>query len=99
MAEPNRIPVASLQSVCRSLLERLGQLQGEFVHIEKDYFWSIVRDERYEVSIKPTTLTIGQITECWSNLEMMLEDPTREITFGLVWLAEIFRSIGDEIIS
>jgi hypothetical protein len=98
MEEPLRIPIDQLQLVCRRLLDGLSSTEGDTVQVEHDYFWSIVRDERTEVAIRPETLTIGQISESWSNLREMLEDPSREITFGLVWLADIFRTIGDEIV-
>ncbi len=93
------MPIASLQRICEQLLDRLSRLKGKSIEVENDYFWSIVRDERFDVSKTPTNLTIGQISECWSNLELMLDEPEREITFGLVWLGEIFRSIGDEIVA
>ncbi|MGA8725422.1 MAG: hypothetical protein WB565_10280 [Acidimicrobiales bacterium] len=98
MDEPLRIPIASLKAMCETLLDRVSSSEGDSVLIEHDYFWSITRDERTEVSLRPESLTIGQVSECWSNLERMLEDPSREITFGLVWLAEILRTIGDEIV-
>ena len=40
--------------------------------------------------------TIGQVSESWENLRGMLEDRSKALGYGLVWLADVLRAIGDE---
>ncbi|WP_213453180.1 hypothetical protein [Rhizomonospora bruguierae] len=66
--------------------------------VSKDYFWSIPSSERYDVYNEPSELTIGQVSESWANLQGMLEDDSKTLGYGLVWLADVLRAIGDEAV-
>ncbi|MCU1644952.1 MAG: hypothetical protein JWN03_5227 [Nocardia sp.] len=66
---------------------------GETVSIGDDYFWSVPIAEMNAVSEDPPSLTIGQISESWSNIETMLADDY-VISYGLVWFADVLRAIA-----
>ncbi len=68
------------------------------VAVSKDYFWSIPSPARYDVYAEPGELTIGQVSEAWAALQGMLEDETKMLGYGLVWLSEVLRAIGDEAV-
>jgi hypothetical protein len=66
--------------------------------VSRDHFWSIPSPARYDVYTEPGQLTIGQVSESWADLLGMLEDDSKALGYGLVWLADVLRAIGDEAI-
>jgi len=91
---PLQIPVAELRKLIEVALHHVENTAGDVVAVDKDYFWSIPPDELYDVYNRPTDLTIGQISECWENLQPLLADDDRALGYDLVWLAEVLRAIG-----
>ncbi|NNG19603.1 hypothetical protein HJ590_08420 [Naumannella sp. ID2617S] len=63
--------------------------------IDKDYYWSLDGAEQFDVSSQPNHFTIGQLSECLTNLDEMRHDP---ISYGLVWLGEILRAVGVSVV-
>ncbi|TLQ48089.1 hypothetical protein FEF34_08000 [Streptomyces marianii] len=92
------IPVEKLKDVFDLLIKRVCA-DEEVVRVNREAFWSIASDEAYEVYSEPGELTIGMLSESWSQLEGMLADPDRVVGYGFVWLAEVLRAIGDEATS
>ncbi|MFG3306576.1 hypothetical protein [Streptomyces wuyuanensis] len=92
------IPVDKLKDVFALLLESVCSGE-EVLRVNREAFWSIAADEAYEVYSEPGELTIGMLSESWSQLESMLADPDRTVGYGFVWLAEVLRAIGDEATS
>jgi hypothetical protein len=92
--------LVSLQAVCVSLLEHVRSREGGEIRLEHDYFWQLTKEARYHVYEPPSeaTATIGQLSECWDDLQSMLDDPSSRIGYGLVWAAEILRSIGEDVL-
>ncbi|MEV3961586.1 hypothetical protein AB0M34_11905 [Nocardia sp. NPDC050193] len=70
---------------------------GDTLHLDQDYFWSIGEDELYEVYNTPSDLTLGQLSWSWEHLTDLLSDPGRAIGYHLVWLSEVLRAIGHKI--
>lgn len=89
-----RVPVDQLRRVFELLIAHATD--GTSLEISNDYFWSIPSPERYDVYARPGELTIGQVSEAWENLQGMLEDESKVLGYGLVWLAEVLRAAGDE---
>lgn len=70
--------------------------KSDSVVLDKDYFWSIPPDERYDVYNTPADLTIGQLSDSLEFLKPLLADPDDALTYHLVWLADILRAIGED---
>lgn len=99
MSEPSvRIPVDQLRQVFELLVAHVATDGATDLPVSRDYFWSIPSPERYDVYNEPSQLTIGQVSESWANLRGMLEDDSKALGYGLVWLADVLRAIGDEAV-
>lgn len=96
--EPTTIPVGVLRQACELLLQHVEELEGSEIKLDdKDYFWSIPAERLYDVYNKPSDFTIGQLTESLDNLERMIAEPEYALGYGLVWLGDIFRAVGQTV--
>jgi hypothetical protein len=99
MSEPTVVvELDKLRAVFDLLLKHIAARGGNEIAIDKDYFWSIPSPELYDVYNKPADLTIGQVTDSWKNLREMLDDESKAVGYGLVWLADVLRAMGDEAV-
>ncbi|MFD4669895.1 hypothetical protein ACFWNN_09180 [Lentzea sp. NPDC058450] len=89
------VPVDRLKGVFDLLLERI-RAGEQVVRIDEEAFWSVPRDQAYEMNSEPSELTIGMLSESWAHLERMLSDPDSAVGYGFVWLADVLRALGDE---
>jgi hypothetical protein len=98
MVERLTVPIDELRLVCSRLLDHLASAEGNEVQLEKDFFWAIPPEQLYNVDASPQDLTIGQLSESWKNLTNILGDDSPTNAFALVWLADVLRAIGQEIV-
>ncbi|GLY33851.1 hypothetical protein [Kineosporia sp. NBRC 101731] len=94
MTEPLRVPVEVLRRASQILLDHLEGIEGEVVLLDPDFFWAISPEQVYDVFNEPSEFTVGQLTECLKHLEEIVEDPSRSLSYGLVWLADVIRAAG-----
>lgn len=94
-----QIPLATLRKASEVLLQHLEELEGHEVAVDFDYFWSIPREDLYDVLKEPTELTIGQLTESVANLDSIVAEPDEAISYGLVWLADVLRAVGHSVVN
>ncbi|WP_309108256.1 hypothetical protein [Arthrobacter sp.] len=99
MDEPTRVSVQFLKEAIAVLLQHLEEVEGPEIGLEKDYFWSIPPERLYDVYNEPSSFTIGQLTESLGNLEKMVDDPTRVLSYGLVSMADVLRAVGQEVLN
>jgi hypothetical protein len=91
------VDVGTLRAAASALLDRLSELEGREVTLEHDMFWSVDPASLFNVYAHPADLSIGQLSESWANLCRMVDDD-RFLTYGLVWLGDLLRAIGLEIV-
>jgi hypothetical protein len=97
MSEPVvQLQVDELRRVFELLMAHITKSGDGRLATSRDYFWSIPAPDRYDVYKEPNEFTIGQVSEAWENLRGMLEGRSEALGYGLVWLADVLRAIGDE---
>lgn len=98
MTESTRISLQDLRRVFDVLIQHIESTQGLTIELEVDYFWSIPPSDLYQLYKEPDELTVGQLTESLDNLKVIIEDPTRATSYGLVWLSDVIRAVGHAIV-
>lgn len=93
-----QIPVRTLREASELLLTHLETMRGPVVDLETDFFWEIPAHQRNDVYTKPTDFTVGQLTESFENVSGIVAGSSPAISYGLVWLAEILRAIGESVV-
>ncbi|MGM1017310.1 MAG: hypothetical protein ACQEW8_07215 [Actinomycetota bacterium] len=99
MTEGVKIPVATMRRVAEVLLQHVEQLEGDVVEIENDYFWSVPAETQYDMTQEPRALTIGQLSESLEHVQAFEADSSSVISYGLVWLGDIMRAVGQRVIA
>lgn len=92
------IPLADLRLLFESLMAHVHEVSGPEIRLENDMFWAIPSDSLYDVYNEPKDLTIGQLSESWEFLVALLAAPSANISYGLVWLADVLRAIGIAVV-
>ncbi len=86
-----------LRQSTEAMLNWIEQNVGETVTLEMDEFWWVPSDAAYEMSRDPRELTIGSIRDCVEFVQRGVLDDEIPIGYGFVWLAQIFRAVGDQV--
>src|SRR5262249_27571053 len=92
------VDVALLHDVVGQVFKKLEELHGSSIEVEHDMFWTITKEDLYNVVSEPRDFTIGQLSESFTNLERSVARDDWLISFCLVWVADILRAIGHEYV-
>ncbi len=87
-----------LRSICKALLDHLDSVHPNGAPIANEFFWAIPKNELYDVYQRPRELTIGQLSESWGHLDAIRRGESPALTYALVWLADVLRAIGHEVV-
>jgi hypothetical protein len=93
-----RIPVAELRRAAEVLFDHLQEVQGDVVELPDRMFWSVPAEVRYDVYEQPGDLTIGQLGDSLERLSSVVKSDDDALSYGLVWLADIARAIGEQTV-
>lgn len=91
----NEVSVEWLRTATEVLLRHLEETHGPAVMLNQDYFWSMASTDRYDVSKRPTDLTIGSLTDGAEFVQSMVQNGA-VLNYGLVWLGELLRAVGEQ---
>ncbi len=92
------VPIETLRTAATILLDHLQAIEGPEARLDRDYFWAISPEQSYNVYNDPHDFTVGQLSECLSNLEAIVTDRSRATSFALVWLGELVKAIGQSVV-
>jgi hypothetical protein len=95
MSEGPEIPLDRLREVAELLLAHVAR-EGGSVTLDRELFWELTPEQRYDLDHVPTEHTVGQLSESWAQLAAMADDPDRVVGYGLVWLADVLRALGHQ---
>lgn len=91
-----KIQISELRQVAIKLLDHLEQQGVRQVEIVHDHYWEVPREARYDLYEKPTQLDVGQLSEDLQNLRSLDDASEPLVSYGLVWLAQLLREIGEQ---
>lgn len=98
MTERIRVPLVLLRQASEILLGHLENVEGGEVLLDKDFFWAIPQEQLYNLFVEPSTFTVGQLSECLTQIERVVDDPASATSYSLVWLAELLKSAGQAVV-
>lgn len=97
MAEPLAVPLRGLLTTIELVLGHLEATAGPQVVLDHDYFWSVPPEDRYGVYEEPSEFTVGQLSECLSNIAAVAERGDQTAVYALVWVGEVLQALGEQL--
>jgi len=92
-----KIEVRELRKITDLLLEHVESLGVTQVNLEDDYYWTIPTDQRYDPSRTSVTPDLGQLTDDWHELQMILRGERPAVALALGWLGAVMTSVGENV--
>lgn len=96
--EASAVSVEALRQAMNEALDRLQEAVGDTVEVDRDMFWDVRPEVRYDVYTQPgpDDLTVGQVTEAWDNVSKLRAAKAPMHAHSLVWLADVLRAVGSQ---
>ena len=63
------IEAKELEQLLSILLKHQQELGKIKFTIDDDYYWDVAKSDKYNPYVKPTELTLGQLTDDWRELQ------------------------------
>jgi hypothetical protein len=93
------IKISELRIVTEKIFQYLEENHEGDLHLENDFYWEIPEAHLYNVNLEPENFSIGQLSDDWGDLQMILNERVEPISYNLVDLAAIFKAIGQELVT
>ncbi|MDH5607309.1 MAG: hypothetical protein OEY93_10520 [Anaerolineae bacterium] len=91
------IDLKELQKATNRIFDHLYKQNIYTVELEKDYYWHIEDNELYVFhNGPPKDLTAGQLFDDLEIVEKIAKGTDEPIGHALVWVASLFRYIGEK---
>jgi hypothetical protein len=91
-----KVSTEELRRVAMALLQHLDESGQKEFDIEDDFYWEIPADKRYLPYDRPKELTMGQLSDDWSEVTKIAEGRRPPLAYALVWLAAVLRRVGEK---
>lgn len=89
-----KIKTADLLSIIDILKSNIESNFEGSINIEKeDFYWEISEEELYDPTSSPEDMTLGQLTDDWSELLRLKEAESIPISYDLRRLAVILQAV------
>ena len=88
------IKLSDIKKAIEMLLASLDEEGKDAIELEVDYFWEIDLNDIYNPYVEPTDLTLGQLSDNWKFLQLLLKGERGVISYDFNWMAEILRAIS-----
>ncbi len=92
------ITVDELRKFSDELFRHLESRGVHAVSLDHDYYWSIPSNQLYDPASEPTNLEMGQLSEDLEQLRQIGSGQRPPVSYALVWLSSILRSIGEKYV-
>lgn len=90
-----KITTQQLRSALQSLLEDFEVHGASEWEIDKDFYWDIDQENRYDSYEKPTAITLGQLSDDVGEVLAIARGEKPPTPMGLVWISNILRLAGE----
>lgn len=89
------VDIGQMRRALAIAIDEFERTAGSDARLEKDFFWSIPKEERFNPYAQPTEMTVGQIAELIEHVSALDSDPGRATRHHLVWLGQLLQALGD----
>lgn len=91
-----KIEVDVLEEATNAVFNHLKEQKITHFEINEDFYWDITQEDRYNPYDEPKELTLGQLSYDWLEIQKIASGENETIGFALVWLASLYKIIGEK---
>jgi hypothetical protein len=91
-----RIKARELLEAHEKIVQYLEDVGRHDIEVADDYYWHIVRSQRYDVSKSPDNLTLGRLSEDKAMIDD-IRDGKEPVGYALAWLAALLEAYGERV--
>ncbi len=92
-----KINLKDIEAITEKLFISLKERGIETIEVSEDFYWYIPKDIVYNPYEEPNRVEMGQLSDDWNELCKVAETNDIPIPYNFVWLATVFRAIGENI--
>ena len=90
------LDVDTLEKATQKLFSHLREKGISEVELKSDFYWEVSKDQRYDPYNDPTEKSLGQLSDDWEEVQKVASGQRETIGYVFVWLAALYRYIGEE---
>lgn len=90
-----KVSTEELRRAALTLLQHVEESGQKEIEIAEDFYWDVPAEQRYAPYEEPKGLTVGQLSDEWSEVSQMVNGDRECVSYGLVWLAAVLRRVGE----
>jgi hypothetical protein len=90
------IKIETLEQAFQIILKYLKESGAKSIEVDRDFYWEISEDERYDPYKNPQDFSLGQISSDLEHIQKIANGSEEPIAYSLVWLASILRYLGEK---
>jgi hypothetical protein len=92
------IDIKTLENATKYIFQHIKDKGIKSVEIKEDFYWNISSEEKYNPYHEPTDLDLGQLSDDWLEIKKIALREKQPISYSLVWLAAIYKIMGEKIV-
>ena len=87
---------SAVNAILDHLLEDLG-IENVAIADEKDSYWDCPYPQMHDVSMQPSDLTVGQLSDDFDFVKLVRRGQRADVSYNLVHIAPLLRYIGETV--
>jgi len=93
-----KIEIKKLEKINKIIFKHLESIGVSEIEVHDDMYWNISKECLYNPYKQPGDFTLGQLTDDYQKLLAIVNNEKEVISYALVWLASIYRALGEKIV-
>lgn len=89
------VDIDTLESAILFIFEHLRNKDNTAINLDKDFYWDIESEQKYNPYIKPNKINLGQLSDDWEEIQLIASGEKEAIGYALVWVSALCRYIGE----
>ena len=86
----------AVNAILDHLVEDLG-IENVAIEDENDSYWDCPYPEMHDVSMQPSDLTIGQLSDDFDFVKLVRRGQSADVSYNLVHIAPLLRYFGETL--
>ena len=87
--------IDTLERAFQLIFSHLQKNQINSIEVDKDFYWDISSQERYNPYQDPKDLSLGQLSSDWEEIQKIALGEKEPTGYALLWLSSLLRFLGE----